>query len=184
MTPNRRKPMLIGIDPGASGGLACMCPNGRIDLEPMPELGKDEAAQDRYEDNLWDWISARGDAAQPMNGNVFAAIERNTGFVGGGGNPGSSMFKFGTNYGILLGFLRAAGIPTYRITPTVWQRDLGIPVRIKKGKDRPRGETKEEFKRRLLNHARDLFPREKITEETADALLIAEWLRRHREKQA
>lgn len=176
MADNRRL-VLIGIDPGASGGLACIDSNGRIDLEPMP----DASDEDRFEDDLWEWISYRGDAQQTSNNAVFAAIERNTGFVGGGGDPGSSMFKFGTNYGLLLGFLRAADIPTVRITPGVWQRDLGIPTRIKRGKDRV-GESKKEFKRRLLNHARDLFPRERITEKTADALLIAEWLRRWKEK--
>ena len=106
--------------------------------------------------------------------NTFAAIEQNSGYVGGAGNPGSAMFKFGTSCGKLLGMLTAAGIPFEMVTPQTWQKSLGIPARKKT-------EGKTQFKNRLKQRAEQLFPQVKVTLATADALLIAEYIRRKRE---
>ncbi len=105
---------------------------------------------------------------------TFCVIEKNTGFVGGKGNPGSFMFQFGKTTGILHGFLVAAGIPHEEVTPSTWQKALGIPPRKKT-------ETKGKFKARLRQHAERLFPGVKATLATCDALLIAEFCKRKRE---
>jgi len=83
----------------------------------------------------------------------------------------SSTFKFGRGYGFLRGCLVALGIPFEDVTPQTWMRALNVPPRRK-------NETKAQFKQRLRGVAQQLFPSEKITLATADALLIAEYCRR------
>lgn len=147
----------IGIDPGASGGIAVLHSDGGIQAEPMPKT----------ETDLWDFIHD-GDTT-----NVFAIVEQVGGFVGGKGQPGSAMFKFGQNYGSVRMALVAAKIPFETVAPQVWQSKLGIQKRSK-------GEAKSKHKSRLKSKAQQLFPNEKVTLQTADALLLMEYLRRKR----
>jgi hypothetical protein len=122
---------------------------------------------------------------------VVAVLEKVWGYVGGGGNPGSAMFSFGRNYGQLQMALTSLAVPFQEIPPATWQPALGIePCRRKtrrvpylvRGKTRYRleakAETKPEFKRRLKESAQTLFPQERVTLATADALLVAEFCRR------
>ncbi len=144
----------IGIDPGVSGGLACLR-HGTY-CTAMPKTEKD----------IWDWFY------QYSTGEAFAVIEKVGGFIGGKGQPGSAMFKFGRNTGILIGCLTAAGIPYEEITPQRWQKALGVSTR-------KHNESKGQFKNRLKAKAQQLFPDVKIiTLATCDALLIAEYCRR------
>jgi hypothetical protein len=101
----------------------------------------------------------------------FAVIERVGGYVRGVDAPGSAMFNFGKGYGALLMALCAAGVPHEEVTPNVWMRGLGVPPRKK-------SEARKDWKNRLKMKAQQLFPREKVTLVTADALLIAEYCRR------
>ena len=150
----------IGIDPGVSGGLAAIG-NQVFAITSMPPTEVD----------IWEWFSCSfGRLACPD----FAVIEKNSGYVGGNGNPGSAMYKFGRNAGLLAMALTASGIPYEEVTPGVWQRGLGIPCRKK---DEPKGR----FKNRLKAHSQKLFPLEHITLSTADAVLIAEYCRRKQE---
>lgn len=152
----------VGIDPGASGGIAVL-------------RGHEFAvtALDKMTDrDVWNFLASAA-AGRP----VVAAIERNTGYVGGGGNTGSSMFAFGESSGFLRGLLVAAGASFERVQPNAWQRALGVPPRGKKGKGRA-VESKASFKRRLRQAAEQLFPKVNVTNATADALLIAEYCRR------
>lgn len=150
-------PVYLGIDPGASGGLAFV----------SGSLVQAVAAPDTLRD-LWEWVSNRWEST------AFAVIEKVGGYVAGNPSPGSAMFNFGKSYGLLLMALTAAEIPFEEVTPQRWQKGLGIPPR---GKD----EEKREFKNRLKERAQQLFPKEKITLSTCDALLIAEYCRRVRE---
>lgn len=71
------------------------------------------------------------------------------------------------NYGIMKGMLIALGIPFKEIPPQKWMKVLGIPPRAKT-------ETKDQWKKRLIQLAKQLLPSESsnITKETADALLM------------
>lgn len=152
-------PSYIGIDPGKSGGIACIGANTQV---------SSLSYTDRH---AWDWIQL----LKPYAGWVTCAvIEKNTGYVGGAGNPGSAMFQFGRNTGLLTGFLIAAGIPYEEITPAVWQKALGIPPR-------KRDEKKGAFKNRLKAHAERLFPQMRVTLSVCDALLIATYCKRKHE---
>ena len=82
----------------------------------------------------------------------------------------SSTFKFGRAFGRLEALLISSKIPCDLVKPTAWQRSIGI-TKIK-------DETKTAKKNRHKALAQQLFPSVDITHDTADALLIAENLRR------
>lgn len=151
----------LGIDPGASGGLALISGDGGLVCEAMPETQRD----------VWVWIAAKSPTATCP---TFACIEQVGGHIQGNNQPGSAMFKFGFSAGGLNMALTAAGIPFELVTPQRWQKALGIPSRKKT-------ESKGQFKNRLKAFAQQLFPQEKVTLSTADAILIAEYTRRFRE---
>ena len=152
--------VFVGIDPGASGGVAFVSDSGAS----AHSLGGMTMSE------VWGlfayWLNTPLGDTRP-----FAVIEKNTGYVGGAGNPGSAMFKFGASHGALLMALTAALIPFEEVTPRKWQRVMGIPPR--KGK-----EAKAVFKRRLKAKAQALFPDLTVMLATADALLLAEYARR------
>lgn len=147
----------IGVDPGKGGGLAAVR-GAEFSLTPMPPTDMD----------IYRWLlDHRGEP-------VFAVMERVTGYIGDGGNPGARMFAFGQNYGALRMALIAVGVPFETVTPAVWQRAVGVTPRKKT-------ETKTVWKNRLKSRAQELFPRAPITLATADAILLAEYCRRKRE---
>jgi hypothetical protein len=163
----------LGVDPGASGGLAAL--NGReVRAVPTPATERD----------VWDWFqdfrsgelhalvaaaSGKKDFALPL---AFAVVEKVGGYVGQA-QPGSAAFKFGASYGALRMALTAAGVPYEEATPQRWQKALGLGTRRK-------GESKTSWKNRLKSAAQRLFPSVKVTLATADALLIAAYCQRLR----
>ena len=167
-------PVYVGMDPGASGGIAYI-KNG------VAEAGK-QAVTDA---DTWLVVSSIVKANTVYGAetlfrhNVFAVIEKVGGYIkggedgSGGAQPGSAAFKFGASYGKLLMALTAAGIPFEEVTPQKWQKGLGVPPRKK-------DETKTQFKNRLKAKAQQLFPGVKVTLAVADALLLAEFCRRSR----
>lgn len=163
VSPVQQPPrVFLGIDPGASGGLAAV---DNLGLMACPAMSMPSTEAD-----IWSWFN--GFQMNIQEGlRSHAVIELNTGYVGGAGNPGSSMFKFGRGTGVLIGCLVAAAVPYEEVTPGTWQRALGIP-------GRKRTEAKGRFKNRLKAKAQQLFPSVKVTLATADALLIAEFCRR------
>jgi hypothetical protein len=62
-------------------------------------------------------------------------------------------------------------IPFEEVSPQTWQKQMGIRPRAKT-------ESKNDHKNKLLAAAQRLFPGPRITKATADALLLAEYLRR------
>jgi crossover junction endodeoxyribonuclease RuvC len=143
----------IGIDPGASGGIACIWESGAADAWKMPETERDVSqllCQFSFGKHL------------ELN-DVFAVIEQ-VGPMPGNGVTG--MFKFGMNYGFLRGLLTAFEIPFDEARPQKWQKAMGC---MSKG---DKNITKQK--------AQQLHPELKITHATADAILIAEFARRLR----
>lgn len=153
--------MYLGIDPGASGGLAVICGKAIPDTGRMPDTDSD----------VWDWV--RRLAAGPSF-STAAFIERVNGFIGNG-HPGSAMFKFGQSYGAMRMALTAARIPWEEVSPQTWQKAFAL----KRQKDEP----KHRWKSRIKQKAQQLFPGVAVTLATADALLIAEYGRRKHEGQ-
>ena len=147
----------VGIDPGQSGGLVWL--NGSGEVLHCTKMPATEA--DVWE--WFDWVCRDGyhDKTRAVIEKVHAMPKQGV----------SSTFKFGVGYGGLRMALIAAGLPFDQVTPQAWIKALGIP------KKKPT-ETGTQWKNRLKAQAQQLFPQEKVTLATADALLIAEYCRR------
>ena len=92
---------------------------------------------------------------------LIAVVEEVPKFVGRM-VPSSSIFTLAKNYGWILGVLAAMQVPTHLVRPQVWQKGL-TGVKAAKGAAK---------KRCLKEHAVRLFPEQKPTLATADALMI------------
>ena len=155
--------IIIGIDPGASGGIAVISRSGEVEVFKMPATERD----------LWELIESL------TNGHCsFAYIEWIHPAIQKIGK--SPMSKLYGNYKALRMALTAADIPLEAVQPVKWQPAMGIS---KRGKT----ETQTKWKNRLKARAQELFPPsrgiKKITLAVADALLIAEYGRRLRNGQ-
>lgn len=149
---------ILAIDPGASGGIAELYPDGRVHAYAMP----DDA-------DLRDGFEAFVQNAAREGHQVVALMELVGGYIGGNKLPGSAMFNFGSGYGYLRGLLAMLRVELRLVRPQEWQ--AGIPgVRGEKDKGNR--------KRALKEHAARLFPSEKVTLKTADALCIADYGRK------
>lgn len=138
--------VIIGIDPGANGGIAWSHEDGPR-VEKMPDTPQ----------GVWDLIQhIVNDSAMIYRHLEFKAyIEK----VHSSPQMGvTSAFTFGNGYGHLEMALTAAGIPFERVTPQKWQKELGCLT----------GGNKNVSKQR----AQELFPSMKATHAKADALLI------------
>lgn len=140
----------IGIDPGKKGGIAILDRLGEvIGVWDMPDTEQDIL-----------------EVFQEFAGKARAALEKVSAMPGQGV---TSMFTFGRGYGALRMALTASRVPFRDVGPKAWQKELGLTGPYPSPKDR---------KNAHKATAQALFPGEKVTLLTADALLIAEWLRR------
>lgn len=149
----------LGIDPGAHGAIVAFYPNGR------KILGTTLHGMLTHEITYWLEVYKDRD--------TVAYFEEVGGYVGKEETAkGSRMFTFGWHAGMVWGMLSAMHIKCEIVIPQDWQKSLGIPLRVTRGKGK---ETKEQWKRRLKEEAQRRFPERKITGDMADALLIAEY---------
>jgi Holliday junction resolvasome RuvABC endonuclease subunit len=95
----------IGIDPGASGGIACL-------YERQHEVFKLDCTERDVEEFMRE---------QCLDG-AFAYIERVHSMPKQGV---ASSFKFGQSYGFLRGLLIGLRIPFEEVTPQKWQKAMG-----------------------------------------------------------
>lgn len=179
--------MYVGVDPGASGGLAVIYPGGAVTLKPFAKL------------TLRDLRSAfEGvrDGARSAGLVVAATLEKVGGYVGSGdGEKGggcanaTAMFAFGASYGRLQMCLEFCGFSSQEVGAAAWQKAMGVRPRKKARRARKAtgklpaqeataGEPKAHYKKRLREFAEKLFPDVAVTADTADALLLAEFTRR------
>jgi hypothetical protein len=154
--------MIIGIDPGASGGIAWH-DGERARVVKMPATLQDlwvlvdNIRQDNLQCPAWDSFRRH------PNPETKAYLEQVHSMPGQGV---ASSFKFGNGFGHLEMALTAAGIPFVRVSPQKWQGALGCRTRGDKNVSKSR--------------AQELFPDLKPTHATADALLIMEYGRRQK----
>jgi hypothetical protein len=99
-------------------------------------------------------------------------IEEVSGYIGVA-QPGSAAFKFGRNFGFLLGALQTLGVRVELIKPQRWQKALGL------GNSR-NFRSKTAWKNKLKGAAQRLHPQLKLTLATADAVLLLEFALRAR----
>lgn len=144
--------IFIGIDPGANGGIVVLDSNGYIvDITKMPPTPRD----------IYDFIFKYKDNSKACLEDVGHGIP---------GQSSSATAKFARHNGHLEMALIACGIPTVTARPQKWEKvyELG----------KSSSYSKNEWKNRLKAKAQQLFPQVKVTLWNADALLIAEYLRR------
>jgi len=143
--------LYVGIDPGASGGWAALWGDGSVH-----HVGK-----------LKDTATFLAAFQSPLRMCIILEKVWATPQMGV-----TSAFSFGYNFGWLSGVLDAYGREYQEITSMKWQRELGL---IQSGRTIGQNDDK---KQRNKAKAEELFPGQRITHATADALLIAEYCRR------
>jgi len=153
-TKKPKYPIVIAIDPGASGACAVLLDDGaRACAFPFKgEVDFVELMQD---------YSA---LAKKEKREVHVFIEKVGGFIAGNKTPGSAMFNFGRNAGFQIGVCQALGFRIEEVPPATWQKLF--PCKTK------RRENGAQHKRELREYAAKIFPELRPTLATADALLI------------
>lgn len=144
---------IIGIDPGEKGGLAVLTEQ---EMRPF----KMPATFTEIYDFLFDLKHSAKDG-------LFVVLED----VGKGipGQSSKATATFARHNGHLEMALYALGIRSEKVTPQKWQKHYSNTIGSSKGK------TKTEWKNILKNEAKRRYPDIKITLETADAVLLAEY---------
>lgn len=130
--------LIIGIDPGLSGGIAFM-EGERMHVEPLPTLKVSKGKGKRRILDLSS-LSAMIDDRTKDASRVHVFIEQ-VGSMPGQGV--ASMFSFGEVFGAIKGIIAAYFLPMTLVTPVTWKRAL----RVSKNKDDAR------------NRASQLMPR-------------------------
>lgn len=149
----------LGIDPGWNGYLAVYDDaSNTLSIHKMPKQVSEIVSL---------MESIYHTEATTSNGIEFCVVEKVQGYIGNP-HPGSAMFKFGQNYGIIQACLEFFYIPHLFITPQKWHRMLAIPQRNKK-------QTDSQYKAFLAETCRNLLPMhsQKINKANADSVLLA-----------
>lgn len=150
--------LVIGIDPGKSGGIACVYVREQTSLAiPMPETERDIIDEIEILVNL---------------GTACIFLEKvGSIFPKGKMKPSpKAMFNFGKNYGFLRGAALGSKTRLENVQPKTWQKAIGVYY--------PAGANNTVKKNISKARAQELFPHLKITHKTSDALLIAEFGKR------
>lgn len=143
-------PGILAFDPGKAGGACIRHTDGMIELHSF-----------RSEHEYIDMIRSVG--AKDFE----AVVEDVPAFVSAATSNASS-FKLGYNFGFIVGALRSLSFPTHLVKPQIWQKGLsGLRPKL----------SYTDRKRMLKDNAVRLYPDLKITNATADAVLIMNWYR-------
>ena len=138
----------IGIDPGKAGGI-CFLMDDEIKTFKCPATTHDMAEE----------LILAKDIRK-----CTAIVEKVHSFPGQGV---ASTFAFGYNYGVWLGILSALKIQYQLCLPRKWQKYYGVPKMDKKDR-----------KNYLKQLAQQLYPDHKVTLYNADAILLANYLKK------
>ncbi|MEM4408615.1 MAG: hypothetical protein QXI19_07720 [Candidatus Caldarchaeum sp.] len=139
---------IASCDPGWSGGFAWY-EEGTLYTLSMPQHPEEIAE-----------LFSKG----PLCSKSTLIIEAVQGYIGSA-HPGSAMFKFGYNYGLVIGSALNAGLNVLTASPQKWQRALGLPKRQE-------FTTEAKRKAALKRKVQALYPFARITLQTSDAALM------------
>jgi hypothetical protein len=157
--------VIIGIDPGKSGGLSAYDSSGPcVHSEAMPETMGD----------MHDLL------LQVKTADAVVCMEELSGYVGGVGNPGSAMFTMAKYYWPWEAWCHAYGMRLMLVRPMAWQKALGCGKKAGKvGKSQnEKAAIDRAWKNHLKEMAQRLYPDIKVTLKNSDSLLILEYARR------
>lgn len=100
----------IGIDPGKTGGWAITHEDGHVDVYP-------------WNDEIFIACMQGLHMANPSGEGIICALEK----VGSMPKQGvSSTFRFGEEYGLIQGVLKALNIPYQTIPPQTWKKEFSL----------------------------------------------------------
>ena len=142
--------MIIGIDPGKSGGIVIIS-TSKTSMHKCPSEPTGMASI----------ISSASNSAYIEGEKIKAVIEKVWAFPT---DTRSSSFKFGTNYGMWIGILASHNISYTEVPPQTWMKEY-----------QPLPKIKTERKKMLKLIAQEKYPDNKVTLHTSDAALIALW---------
>jgi Holliday junction resolvasome RuvABC endonuclease subunit len=115
--------LIAGVDPGKSGGIAFITPQGDLHaVYDMPTV-KTSTGRQAVDPHAVAEIFRRH---QPSTTIVEQVATRP-----GEGPVGA--FSFGTSYGVVLGVLAALGLRHKLVRPEAWKKQVGIPAKSDKG---------------------------------------------------
>lgn len=156
---------VIGIDPGANGGIAIFIPGAKVKTVKNPKDVTDlsEFLQ-YYKDNYNSIVFLEKLSVRPDDVAVGPNDKANMGKL-------YRIQKMIANYEHLKSIIEVIGIPFALVHPRKWMFYLGlIPYRVK--------EEKAERKRRYAETAQKWYPDIKVTLWNADAILIMHFARK------
>jgi hypothetical protein len=148
------KNVILAVDPGLKGGIAVLN-HGQLTVHKMP---------DTFPEIFW---LLKGIKEEYAPSPIVAVLED----VGKGvpGQSSKATATFARHNGHLEMALYALSIPTEKVTPNKWEKFYSNSV----GKST--GLSKTEWKNKLKGLAQRLYPSEKVTLNTADAILLAHY---------
>lgn len=152
------KKLIIGIDPGALGGICVLdIDGGIVSVTKMPDTPQD----------ILEYL--RKYCSTELFGSEAVCYMEKVG-TGLPGQSSKATATFARHNGHLEMALLALGIKTNEVTPQKWMKYYQL------GKSSDYSKT--EWKNRLKSKAQQLFPKEKVTLAVADAILLAEYGRK------
>jgi crossover junction endodeoxyribonuclease RuvC len=125
--------MIIGIDPGKSGGVAAVSDRGVLWAgirTPLLKHGKRDVVDTS---KLTRWVLEL--AELDKDGGMMFAIEQVSAMPGQGV---TSMFNFGRHTGAVEGWAVGWGVPVVWVTPQVWKKSYGLSKDKRASLDRAR----------------------------------------------
>lgn len=150
----------VGIDPGLSGAIACIMPDGSVSVIDTPVIMVEKNKGKR---RVYMAAEMRSLIAGLDSLECHVALEQ----VGPmPGNGAAAMFSMGHGLGLWEGLIVGHGLPLSYIPPQKWKKMFGL----------------DRDKNKSILKAKQLFPKADITlkkhDGRAEALLMAEYLRR------
>jgi len=151
--------IVIGIDPGVSGAVAFVYPDG-VHVDDMPTVevrGKRHVCPHGLRDRL---------RQHDLQAVVAVVLEHVQGVQG---TRATSAFSFGRSFGLVEGLVAGLTLPLVLVRPQVWTKDLGV--------SRDKGSHRRAACNLWPKDA-GLFARVK-DDGRADAALLCHWWMRH-----
>jgi hypothetical protein len=185
----------LGIDPGADGAIGLLCgrlyavvdiPTFLVGRTRSKKLSAEETARtgkktktSKGTKTLFDHqgILELFRAMRPIKDRICVCLEEAQVQVKGKGCNAYSGYRVGVGYAIWPLYLASRGWPVEEVTPGVWKQRMGLQG----VKGEPSAQAKERSRRKALG----MFPKASLKlkqdHNRAEAMLLAEYLRRERE---
>lgn len=148
--------IVIGIDPGKSGGIAVAMESWGVTIEKAEKCPKDVLGMSSI-------INSCTTSGWVDNHKIVSYIENVWAFPT---DARSAAFKFGVNYGLWHGLLASRNIETFTVVPRLWQRHWEKKEKIELPKDKKK-------RKHILKEIASNYTDKRVTLYNADAILIS-----------